>query len=168
MKVRVAQPDDAPAVAVLQDAAWKLAYRGILPDALLDGLVLAEREARRREHFTTPTPGVTNWVLADPDVRGWGAVGSPREADLPVGTLELYALYVHPSWQGHGYGRALMDHALEAAREAGAPCMTLWVLSENRRARAFYTAAGFAVDPAAGEVEFNDTGALKVRMRRAV
>ena len=46
--------------------------------------------------------------------------------------------------------------------------MTLWVLSENARARAFYGQAGFAVDPQAPEVAFDDTDALKLRMRRAL
>ena len=165
MKVRRAQPSDAHAVATLQDAAWRAAYRGILPDALLDGLVLAEREARRREHFTTPTPGVTNWVVGHEEVVGWGAVGPPREPDVPPGTLELYALYVHPDAQGWGHGRALLEHALRHARDAGAPCVTLWVLSANRQARAFYSAAGFAVDETTPEREFDDTGAMTVRMR---
>ena len=82
--------------------------------------------------------------------------------------IQLYALYVHPDQVGRGHGRALMQRALADARDRGAPCMTLWVLSENARARAFYGQAGFAVDPQAPEVAFDDTDALKLRMRRAL
>lgn len=167
--VRRAIAADARAIAELQVGSWRVAYREILPAALLAGLSVADGTERRHSQLSEPTPGVTNWVATlDEDVVGWAASGPSREADLPPGTLELYALYVHPDQVGRGHGRALMQRALADARDRGAPCMTLWVLSENARARAFYGQAGFAVDPQAPEVAFDDTDALKLRMRRAL
>lgn len=76
-----------------------------------------------------------------------------------VGTLHLYllpqlahqgsraavveAVAVHPEVQGQGIGRALMQHALAIAREAG--CYKLALSSNGSRdaAHAFYDALGF-------------------------
>ena len=60
-----------------------------------------------------------------------------------TGALELARLYVDPSVQRQGVGLALLRHAeAEAARADGSGLwLTAW--AENRRALAFYAAAGY-------------------------
>jgi ribosomal protein S18 acetylase RimI-like enzyme len=48
--------------------------------------------------------------------------------------------------EGHGVGRALMDHAERWARDRGHARITLSVFEGNRRARALYERAGFQVE----------------------
>lgn len=171
MTIRRATVDDAPAITRLHIASWQTTYRGLFPDALLDGLDYETRLARRTDHLEKPWPGVENWVLeVDGHVIGWSAVGTVRDEEegLPASTLEMYALYLDPAAIGHGHGKALMDHALETARGRGATEMTLWVLRDNPLARPFYLKAGFVDDERVAPKPFPETDAMVVRMHRAL
>jgi ribosomal protein S18 acetylase RimI-like enzyme len=60
--------------------------------------------------------------------------------------LECYLaeLYVVPERRGHGLGRALMDTAIEVARERGADYMDLNTADTDVAARALYESLGFS------------------------
>ncbi|MEJ6553652.1 hypothetical protein PQI51_01275 [Microbacterium esteraromaticum] len=45
MLIRPASVDDAHDLAVVHVRSWQQAYRGLMPQAVLDGLSIAEREA---------------------------------------------------------------------------------------------------------------------------
>jgi GNAT superfamily N-acetyltransferase len=67
--------------------------------------------------------------------------------------LNVHDIVVHESVRGQGIGQALLAWAEERARQLGCCKLTLEVLSNNTRAMASYTQAGFApyvLDPAAG------------------
>ena len=49
MIVRQVLPGDVPAIAELIVAAWQAAYRGIIPDEMLDGMSAAEIAAAWRQ-----------------------------------------------------------------------------------------------------------------------
>lgn len=67
-----------------------------------------------------------------------------------VGT-ELATLYIRPSLQGQGIGRALLSHAVSLAADQSSPMLWLTVNCENHRAQGFYAAHGFSV---AGQTQF--------------
>ncbi|MGH2716535.1 MAG: GNAT family N-acetyltransferase [Thermoleophilaceae bacterium] len=60
-------------------------------------------------------------------------------------TLDCYLeeLYVAPERRGQGLGRALMEAAMDAAREAGAAHMDLGTSEDDVAARALYEKLGF-------------------------
>jgi ribosomal protein S18 acetylase RimI-like enzyme len=60
-------------------------------------------------------------------------------------TLECYLaeLYVAPESRGRGLGRALMEAAIEVAREKGADHMDLGTSEDDVAARALYESLGF-------------------------
>jgi ribosomal protein S18 acetylase RimI-like enzyme len=60
-------------------------------------------------------------------------------------SLECYLaeLYVAPAHRGQGLGRALMEAALDLAREAGASYMDLGTSEDDVAARALYESLGF-------------------------
>lgn len=60
--------------------------------------------------------------------------------------LECYLaeLYVVPERRGHGLGRALMNAAIEIARERGADYMDLGTSEDDVAARALYESLGFS------------------------
>lgn len=108
--------------------------------------------------FGEPTPGVA--VLAERAERmlaagaltvllaGEGPDGlaqlrfSPSVwSDAPGAYLE--ELYVAPPQRGRGLGRALLDAAMEAAREAGADHIDLNTAETDTAACALYESAGF-------------------------
>ncbi len=69
--------------------------------------------------------------------------------DLPVEhpahSLEIRQLYILTPWQGEGVAAALMDWAIGAARESGAPALFLSVWEKGARAIAFYRKHGFEI-----------------------
>lgn len=165
--VRHARSDDAERIEEIRVAAWKSAYRGLMPDEVLDGLT--PDHARRSVQLDDPM-GTDLVADADGRVAGWLSYGPARDGDAPPGANEVYACYVAPdAWRG-GVGRALMDAAL--AHLDGDPAL-LWVLKGNRRAIGFYTAFGFHLDGAERALERRGAanvtagqGILEVRCRR--
>ncbi len=147
-QVRRATPGDAAGITRAHVRGWQVGYRGLLPDAVLDGLSLAQRTVDWRDRLTQPDPdGATTLVaVTGTDVVGFASVGATRDGDAPAGTGELWALYVDPDRWRHGAGRALEEAACLELVRTGAVRATLWVLSANARARAFYESCGWGAD----------------------
>lgn len=125
-------------------ATWRVAYRELLPDDLLDALSVRDRERAWRHHLDEGVPV----LLAEQDTEpvGFVAWGPSRDRDDDADVGELYALYVHPRAWASGTGRALHDAACTALVGAGCTAATLWVLRGNVRARAFYACHGWVPD----------------------
>ncbi len=60
-------------------------------------------------------------------------------------TVELEKIYVLQSSQGTGAGKALMDEAIQYAKQGGYDVLFLGVWQENKRALDFYAKAQFEV-----------------------
>jgi GNAT superfamily N-acetyltransferase len=148
MQIRLARGDDARAVERIRIAAWRVAYRDILPPADLDAMPVDA--SRWRARFDSPPAGWTTFVAErDSSVIGFAAMGPSRD-EPEVG--ELYAIYVDPDDWSSGAGRALIVKAEEQLARAYSRA-TLWVLSGNARARRFYELAGWRPD---GSVKAED------------
>lgn len=149
MTVRLAEVSDAPAVASVHVRTWQSAYRGLVPDSVLDELSVQERESMWERAI--PRGGV--WVgLVDDTVAGFCAVGPSSEPDA---AFQLYALYVLPSAWGTPLGYELARAALGAEQD-----VVLWVFDENPRARRFYERLGFRTD---GTVKTETIGGAELR-----
>ena len=144
MNVRAATPDDAPSIAAIHVGAWRVAYRNLVPDEVLDGLSIPQREASWRARIDE---GAATILVAEDagEVVGWLSLGATRDED-GGDTTELYALYVDPERWRAGIGRSLWDAAAARLRERSAREVTLWVLRDNLRARGFYESVGFVLD----------------------
>jgi ribosomal protein S18 acetylase RimI-like enzyme len=163
--VRASGPEDAEAVERVRIAGWQTAYRGIIPDDYLDGLLV--NVARRRRHLAELPADISDSVaVAGGAVVGWIACGPCRDPDR-VGLRygEIFACYVHPGWWRKGVGRLLMDHAIEELVQAGRDDISLWVLEANDRARRFYATVGFGPDGARMLRDFG-VPVAEVRYRR--
>jgi ribosomal protein S18 acetylase RimI-like enzyme len=167
--VREATARDAAAVARVHLAAWRAAYRGLVPDGYLDSLRLGERTARWREQLThRPLGQVTHVAEAGGEIVGFAAGGACRDEDSRSEVGELYAIYVEPrSWR-QGFGDLLQTACLESMRERGFAEARLWVLEGNVAARAFYEGSGWSADGARGTHRFGEQGLPIVRYRRAL
>jgi GNAT superfamily N-acetyltransferase len=119
--LRRAQPDDAPAIAVL----LRTTFRVSLP-------FLAELHTPQEDlWFVREQMLVRNEVwLAEESGEVTGFIGF-REGWIDH-------LYVHPDWQGRGVGPQLLAKALQY-RQA----RRLWTFQKNLRARKFYEDRGF-------------------------
>ncbi len=162
--VRRARPEDAGGIARVWIAAWRTAYRGLVPDALLDGLSVDERRAHWRARLEA---GDTTFVAADHGIAGYcRIVHAARDADAGPDIGEIASLYVLPARRGGGLGRALLTSALGELRALGRGHATLWVFTANHAGRAFYAHFGFVPDGAAALDE--GTGLDEIRLRAAL
>ena len=73
-------------------------------------------------------------------------IGSVGIYKLDEQTCELRKMYLYPKYQGQGIGKALMDHALEGARELGYKVITLQTNSVLVKALPLYEKYGFRQD----------------------
>jgi ribosomal protein S18 acetylase RimI-like enzyme len=143
MIIRDATLDDANRLAQVRIAAWRQAYRGIMPDAVLDGMDYEKEVHRWHENLTTRRTDYLFVAELDGQAAGFVAGGACRDSD-PEYDGELYAIYVLPELQGQGAGKALAQAAMEWLRAQGYHKMLIWVLRDNQPARRFYEALGGA------------------------
>src|SRR5438034_2223433 len=64
-----------------------------------------------------------------------------------------------------GHGRMLMDHVLNEFRRRGFAEVALWVLEENRKARAFYEKYGFEPDGGTRRDPKTEVSEVRYRIR---
>jgi GNAT superfamily N-acetyltransferase len=167
--IRAAHPADAEAMAGVHVASWQGAYRGVLPDDVLDGPQLAENRLRLWQRLLgEPGPRQVDLVAENPRGRIVGVLhaGPARDEDADAGTAEVLTIYAAPEAWGSGAGRELMTAALGRLRAAGFRAVTLWVLDSNERARRFYGLAGFAPDGTTKDDVMAGTTISEVRYRR--
>lgn len=140
--IRRARPGDARSIAAVHVAAWRETYRGIVPDAYLDGLSVDEREARWRR-LDAPDNRSFAFVAVDGAARVIGfASGGPRRDGPEEYAGELNAIYLLRAAQGHGIGRHLVAAVAGELALRDMPSMLLWVFRDNLAARRFYEGLG--------------------------
>lgn len=170
MPVRRAKPSDARGIVEVRVTSWKVAYRGLLPDTLLDSLSVESSEINGR------TKGIAEGVFQTlvyeegDQIIGFASLGASQDEDVGQRKVgEIYAMYLVPAEWRKGRGTALMGKAIERLRQEGYTEATLWVLHNNERAKRFYEALGFETDGAEKVVQRKDGVALhEVRYRRSL
>jgi ribosomal protein S18 acetylase RimI-like enzyme len=166
--VRTARLRDADALADLNVRAWQRAYRGLMPDAYLDGLSVTDRIGLWHEVLGDPPRRSGQLVVEEAGrVAGFVLVGGEGlEADATRG--EVYALYVDPECWRRGVGRTLLVAACDRLRSAGFDDAVLWVHEGNERARSFYGATGWHTDGTRRTQEVWGIDAPEVRYHRTL
>ena len=165
MLVRSATIADAHGIAVVHVRSWQEAYRGLMPQHVLDGLSIAERQANwARIIAETPCGSQTLVVLDGDRLVGWASYGDARDENA-VGTGELWGIYAHPDAWSTGVGHLLLSGVESALIAAGHETAYLWVLEGNDRAAAFYERHGWASD---GGEKVDRRPGLVLRERRHV
>jgi ribosomal protein S18 acetylase RimI-like enzyme len=164
--IRDAGLDDVEQLVAVHVASWRVAYRGIMPDHILDNLSLAKRQASWRRALEKPWEQANLCCLAGGQIIGFASFGPTRDEDDDAAvTAELMALYVHPAHWRQGAGTRLWQEV--ERRVAGRfREITLWVLRENERARRFYERMGFAAEPERVKALPRFDGLEEVRYRR--
>lgn len=70
-----------------------------------------------------------------------GSIFCFATADPAIVRMRMFLLL--PEYRGLGWGRALLGHSMEFARDAGYARYTLWTHESHRAACALYAASGF-------------------------
>lgn len=138
----MSEADDRLAVSGIYEASWKYVYRDILPRDYLEsipaGRWISGLDLDGRIHLVMLDGG--QYIGAAcccasrfPEFDGWG---------------EIVSLYLLPEYMGRGFGKPLLEAAVAALAGQGYRDVFLWVLEENRRARAFYEKTNFQLSGA--------------------
>ena len=143
-RIREANQNDVMGMAKVRVETWRDAYRGILPDDLLQGLsVQGTAERWKKAFWEDRSPGVGVFVAEDERQEVVGiAICGPELGQDPFYQGEIYVLYVHPQNQNQGIGRELVAACVRhLIRQLKAETMLIWVMSENPYRR-FYESLG--------------------------
>lgn len=161
--LRAARPGDAEALATVHVEGWRVAYRGLMPDSLLERLSV-ERRAQQWRGWLAEAAG-NEFLVADSggEVLGFVWVDAARDDDADAETGELLAIYLRAERWGEGIGKALHDEGIAHLRARGFARATLWVLDGNVRAQRFYERQGWAPD---GAVKIEDADGTQLRELR--
>ena len=145
-RIRRADADDGAAINRVKVETWQSAYRGLLPDALLDGLDPEDGAAFRRRGLESLSPDRVAFVAdLDGAVVGFVTGGRERSGAHHGYRGEIYAIYVTDRLQGQGVGRALLRAACAELVGRGLTPILIWTLYDNPRSRAWYEAQGGVV-----------------------
>jgi len=144
--IRAVRPEDIERVCEIAVAAWEPIYAGfrqLLGDTLF---ALAHHDWR------TEKASQVRWACRN---EPWHVVVTELDGEV-VGFLsyrldearsmgEIGNNAVHPGFQGRGIGAAQCAHALEAFRQQGLRCASVWTGLDDSHApaRAMYQKAGF-------------------------
>lgn len=147
--IRSATIADASELGQVHVEAWRWAYRGVMPDDLLDSL-RAESRAKGWEAMLggeSDDRSYAAWVAeADGEIVGFASSSDARDGDVPERSVELQSIYLLEPYLGKGIGHALLEHVERQWRTAGYETAVLWVLESNDRSRTFYERHGWETD----------------------
>lgn len=139
IEIRRARTQDAAAVAEVHDAAWRTAYRGLIPGLELERMV--ERRGPLWWEQAIRRGSRVSVLIAGEDVVGYVNFGGNRAKALPYGG-EIYEIYLKPVYQGLGFGQRLFAAARRDLALARLNGLVVWALKDNDSACGFYEALG--------------------------
>jgi ribosomal protein S18 acetylase RimI-like enzyme len=145
--IRRATPTDASRIATIHVETWQSAYQGLIPSDCLDSLSIAKRYEKWQTKLNNVHDKTIYLVsLINEEVLGWASMCKCQDDDAKSYWGEVGALYVHPTAQKKGLGSLLMAEGMNILKQAGYTYATLWVLTSNVVARAFYESKGWRVE----------------------
>ena len=132
--IRRARRADAQDIAAVHDAAWRDAYRGLIPGGELERMI-ARRGPRWWDAAIARGSRLLVLDFADA-IGGYASYGRNRVPSLPH-RGEIFELYLAPEFQGLGFGRRLFEAARADLADHGYPSVLVWALADNERALDF-------------------------------
>ena len=145
--IRKALPEDASNYANCHISCWLSAYKGIVSYEFL-GSLPSEAESRcerYKQAFINPGSCEYYCVEREGKMIGFLFFGSSSDEDKPLAG-DVIAIYLLEEFWSKGYGRKMMDYAVERLRQLGHSEIILWTFERNARARRFYEKYGFSLD----------------------
>lgn len=165
MIIRTANAADAESITEIHIASIKAAYSSFFPAEELARIDARDRADRWRDVFADGR-SITLIAEADGRAAGFTSFGACRDDDLPQDSVgEVMAEYVHPEAWGRGFGRRLMQEALDRLMADDFRSVVVWTLDANRRAIGFYERFDFVCDCCRRGTMFG-TQTTIIRLRR--
>lgn len=166
--VRVAQPDDAEAVAHVQAAAWAQRFATTVPPGELPGAdaLLPHWQEVLGRPVADPHDGLVLVATEDEQVVGVLAAGPSSDDDAVAEECEITELTVHPDAAGAGHGSRLLTAWADLSAPAGVTAGRIWLTAADDELRGLLSAAGFAADGATSTLDLRGDGTVLVQLHR--
>jgi GNAT superfamily N-acetyltransferase len=150
--IRTTTKNDAFETARVHVNSWRSAYRNIIPDDFLSNLSV-EKTAERFVSDYDLYMGKSFYYVAvnDNHIIGNLVLFKCRDDDKPLAG-EIGAIYLLEEFWDYGYGRLMMNYAIDTLKSMDFLEIIIWVLEENKRARMFYEKFGFVADGTAKKI----------------
>jgi len=139
VSIRRARATDAAMLGEVFDAAWREAYRGMIPALPLERAI-AKRGPAAWRGMIGRGRGLAAVEFGELVV-GYAAYGRARERSLGA-EAEIDELYIAPDYQGIGLGTRLFRAVRNDLADHGLTRLGVWALVANERACAFYEGLG--------------------------
>ncbi len=159
--IHLANATDAAVLADIHQKSWMFAYGHCVPIEVLRKYT--DRFPIIWEKMLQNNLDVHYVVESNGKTVGFITIMPARDADLDKSVGELVGLYLSPEHIGCGIGRRAMDVIKQMLSKRGYHSISLWVLSENHRAKAFYEKSGFKADNLQ-----KDSGLLDIKEERYI
>ena len=158
---RLADPDDARAIARVHVRSWQAVYRGVIAEEFLGSLDV-DRRTEMINRMIRDESRVLLVCERDERVAGYSMLG-PSDDE---GWGEVLAIYASPDRWGVGVGHELMTASEQWFHDQGYRRAMLWVLENNPRARAFYEREGWGLGKRFRIENIGGTDVTEVRYER--
>ena len=124
MLIRQAKLEDVLAIEEVHSRAYKISYRGYLPDDFLDNLSINEDALKKVRNFLKSGEGYV--IEEQGKVIAFAFVSTSQQE-----CFEINALYVDPDFQRSGAGSLLVNYLLEKKKQVGCKSCVVWTMSDG-------------------------------------
>lgn len=144
-KIRYADINDSKTLGEIHSKSWKVAYKGIVPNEILETITVEKRQKYFEKALSEGWEEDAN-IFNDDESIGLICIGKCRDTDKPNTCGEIWGIYLLPEYWNSGIGSELIHWGLNELKKRNYDKVTLWVLEENINARKFYEKVGFKHD----------------------
>ncbi len=136
-----AAEEHLPAIAGLAGVIWRACYPGIITREQID-YMLARMYALETMRGEIQSQGIRyDRLLVGGEFVGFASHGPTEQPAV----FKLHKIYLHPDWQGRGFGSLLLQHCEREAGGLDARRLVLSVNKRNVRAISAYQRNGFEI-----------------------
>ncbi len=150
-KIRYAKLEDAKALGEIHSKSWKIAYKGMISDEILNNITSEKRERYFEKALSNKWEEDALIFLEDKAV-GFICIGKCRDEDRDEFYGEIWGIYLLPEFFNKGIGYELIKWGIKELKDRNYKRVTLWVLEENLKARRFYEKVGLHHDGTIKEI----------------
>lgn len=150
-KIRYADISDAKTLGEIHSRSWKVTYKGIVPNEILESFTIEKRQ-KYFEKALMDKREEDAIAFKDNEAVGLICIGKCRDKDKPDVYGEIWGIYLLPEYWNMGIGSELINWGLIELKKRHYSKVTLWVLEENINARKFYEKIGFKHDGTIKEI----------------
>ena len=138
LRIRKADVDDISVIRDLTLRIWPETYRSILSGEQIDYML----ERSYHPDFLAEQMQTSQFIIISNEKEeiGFASFGLQKDSGL----FHLHKIYLLPSYQGKGAGKAMIEYICEDVRKRGGRSIQLNVNRENK-ARQFYERLGFVI-----------------------